>query len=503
MQTIKQGMLVVVLFWSVFVPVCSAETTRGTIKKKKPTAIELLGKFAKNKELKLRSFCMTQEIVRKDHRRLSGNSARANGRYTRNELWKISYDVDRLKVFRRLWGDVSYREHIEKKEQAKYTSYLWDGTQSIVYSYSNLPEYRDHPGTLKLDKTRTDKLRGEDNIGIAITKADGYFYQGSGRRIESFLPLVGNMSVKDEMEIIGGVKCYVLEAEGKCGKYKVWIDPEHGYNIAKATDHQEVGDLINIESTKLSKRKVEGYIDNVKFEKIQGVWISVEADFGGGGIYPDGDFSKADYHMKRTNIVLNPDHDKLGSFVPDKVRNGARVNLIGQKRLRRLPRGVSEYTWKDGTVVDMQGREVDMETLKPQEPALLIGKPLPSLVQLGAKLDNAEKLGKKLLVCFFDMNQRPSRHMMSQLAKQAKKLKEKGVAVICVQASMLEKDKLDEWLKKNEVSFSVGMIESDEEKVRFNWGVKSLPWLVLTDKKNVVRAEGFGIDELNEKIKDS
>jgi hypothetical protein len=48
----------------------------------------------------------------------------------------------------------------------------------------------------------------------------------------------------------------------------------------------------------------------------------------------------------------------------------------------------------------------------------------------------------------------------------------------------------------------VGMIEGEEEKVRFNWGVKSLPWLVLTDKKHIVRTEGFGIDELNVKIKE-
>jgi hypothetical protein len=32
--------------------------------------------------------------------------------------------------------------------------------------------------------------------------------------------------------------------------------------------------------------------------------------------------------------------------------------------------------------------------------------------------------------------------------------------------------------------------------------VKSLPWLILTDKKHVVIAEGFNIDELDEKIKE-
>jgi len=44
------------------------------------------------------------------------------------------------------------------------------------------------------------------------------------------------------------------------------------------------------------------------------------------------------------------------------------------------------------------------------------------------------------------------------------------------------------------------MIEGDEEKIRFAWGVKALPWLILTDKQHIVQAEGFNINELDEKI---
>jgi len=35
---------------------------------------------------------------------------------------------------------------------------------------------------------------------------------------------------------------------------------------------------------------------------------------------------------------------------------------------------------------------------------------------------------------------------------------------------------------------------------RLAWGVKSLPWLILTDKKHVVAAEGFSIIDLDAKI---
>ncbi len=44
------------------------------------------------------------------------------------------------------------------------------------------------------------------------------------------------------------------------------------------------------------------------------------------------------------------------------------------------------------------------------------------------------------------------------------------------------------------------MIEGDEEKIRFTWGVRSLPLLILTDKEHIVRAEGFMLSELEAKI---
>jgi hypothetical protein len=56
-------------------------------------------------------------------------------------------------------------------------------------------------------------------------------------------------------------------------------------------------------------------------------------------------------------------------------------------------------------------------------------------------------------------------------------------------------------MKNNKIPFATGMIEGDEEKIRFRWGVKALPWLILTNAEHIVRAEGFEIAELDERIK--
>jgi len=51
---------------------------------------------------------------------------------------------------------------------------------------------------------------------------------------------------------------------------------------------------------------------------------------------------------------------------------------------------------------------------------------------------------------------------------------------------------------ENETTFRRG--KNKPKQTRFAWGVKSLPWLILTDKEHIVRAEGFNINELDEKI---
>ena len=108
---------------------------------------------------------------------------------------------------------------------------------------------------------------------------------------------------------------------------------------------------------------------------------------------------------------------------------------------------------------------------------------------------------KAILVCFWDTEQRPSRRCILELARQAEQLKKDGIIVVSVQASKVQQIKLDEWIREQDISFPIGMIAGDEEKTRFTWGVRSLPWLILTDQKHIVTAEGFALTELNEKLK--
>lgn len=138
----------------------------------------------------------------------------------------------------------------------------------------------------------------------------------------------------------------------------------------------------------------------------------------------------------------------------------------------------------------------------PKRPPSLVGRPLPELKDLKIEISSADVGDKMLLVCFWDMEQRPSRNCIMRLAKQAEQLKQKGIIIVAVQASKVDENTLNDWVKKYKIPFPVGIVQGDEEKTRFAWGVRSLPWLILTDKEHVVRREGFGLEELARKIKE-
>lgn len=133
----------------------------------------------------------------------------------------------------------------------------------------------------------------------------------------------------------------------------------------------------------------------------------------------------------------------------------------------------------------------------------LENKPLPVFDGIKINFSIEQVMDKMILVCFWDINQRPSRHCIRELANQAEQLKRKGVTIVAVQVPKVDEKELADSVKKYRIPFPVGVIEGDAERIRFAWGVRSLPWLTLTDRNHVVIAEGFGLSELNENIKET
>ena len=127
-------------------------------------------------------------------------------------------------------------------------------------------------------------------------------------------------------------------------------------------------------------------------------------------------------------------------------------------------------------------------------------KPLPDMKQFAVAEDPNQTQDKMILICFFDMDQRLSKNCMRQLSKKAQELTTNGVFVVAVHASNVDENKYRLWLQKYRIDFPAGMIKADAAKTRTDWGISSLPWLILTDEEHIVTDVDFTPAEIDDKL---
>jgi hypothetical protein len=276
------------------------------------------------------------------------------------------------------------------------------------------------------------------------------------------------------------------------GNYEITAVPSgHRYSVnASAEGYGQQNVRLNTSEAADNRMELEPMVLAVADLSISGVVVDVEdKPVAGVRIYTYG----------RGQPNRNTITDEMGRFLIENMCKG-RIQIQANTRSQPSLYGRVET---DGGATDIRivvaerdarGRPV------PKKPPSLVGKNLPDLQVLKVDLSPNDVRDKTMLVCFFDMQQRPSRNCLRQLSKRTQELKAKDVVVVAVQASKIEQNSLNQWVKKNDIPFPVGMIEGDEEQIRFTWGVRSLPWLILTDAKHIVHAEGFTLSELNEKI---
>jgi hypothetical protein len=132
-----------------------------------------------------------------------------------------------------------------------------------------------------------------------------------------------------------------------------------------------------------------------------------------------------------------------------------------------------------------------------------IGKQIPGFENIKIPDFQPELVeNKSVLICFWDMEQRPSRQCILDLEKQKELLQNKNIAVFIIHAGKDSED-VTNLLKENNISIATGTIDGDPYDTLLAWGARGLPWLVLTDKQHTIIAAGFNPDELNGKIKEN
>jgi hypothetical protein len=318
---------------------------------------------------------------------------------------------------------------------------------------------------------------------------DGDFLLGRMGGIGSASKMAELISESDGLKLIGqetlnGSLCYIVEAQTIYGTFTVWIAPEKGYNALKYVIHRSGHDIlrddIHFEDQEITEC-VE-VADSIDVRKIDGVFLPISGKLTD-KVKAGDDWESTDkVEVKRSEIVLNPDFETLGAFkisFPEgtEVTHDDIPGLLFRWTKEKFVPDMNKYLFKN-----------------------LTGKPLPSFERIITGFDPESTTGKMVLVCFFDMNQRPSRNCIMQLTKQIQPIEQNNMIGLAIQTSKVEENSLREWIRSHDISLPVGMIQGDIDETRSAWGVQSLPWLILTNKEHIVIAEGFSISELHEKM---
>lgn len=159
-----------------------------------------------------------------------------------------------------------------------------------------------------------------------------------------------------------------------------------------------------------------------------------------------------------------------------------------------------EVSYKDlsQTVNFYDTNEVQVDfVIKPKladaEP--LKGKALPNWDTLGVSLDSNLVQGKKLLVFFFNFEQRLDRRRLLQIANQQAALSAKNISVVAIDMSDTDTQTLQAWTKEQSLPCVI-QANGAKDELQFDWNVQALPWLILTDEAHVVTCEGLSVEEV-------
>jgi hypothetical protein len=472
-------------------------------KQRRKQALELLDRYAETQEKRRSYISKWKVVIERDNRVSPGPYSALSGKSKSMNSYEFRYDGERYAERWYTWDSIKSAKVFIPKDEGTYNSRLWDGHRFFWnVALATRP--------LRLEIYKADEIPGGmydhkmlKRFGPGIRMVRGLYGCGYGpcERVDRILRKSANLSVRDRTEKVRGIDCYVIEAdishraETHNKRYTLlhtlWLDPKHGYNTARARwECWDANWLMLLVS-----------LEDIRLKRMDDVWIITEAVIKRRMNFKNGDFTDKTRHCKLMDMTLNPDHEALGSFLPDDVRDGSRVDAPG----RPFGQGYEPvYRWLSDAkfVWDANGQRVRRDPNSRQLPIVKVG---PELKAIENAADSERAKIKMVLMCFCDMRQE-SRDCILELKEKADELLEQGVFVVLLDAQRSEgaSKRLDIWAKEQDVPFSVERIGSEPKKilqVRRAWDIKKLPWLVLTDPNHVVTAEGLTLEELHERLR--
>ncbi len=306
----------------------------------KMTVNELLDKYAETQEKLQSSFIIKSESITDDPEK--------TGRVS-----ETRWDGNRIFWVSKHWGTKFFvygKERWATKESPSYLYYMWDGERS--YSH-NRDSYR--PGRVMISIEENPGMNKRNFSRSPEGNFLGHIY-GNDDRIDKVLRRYNNIRLNPGMKKIGNYKCYHIKAVTKEGTFNIWISPKLNYNIVKMNASYKEGDIfydVPIPET----GKIIWQVEISDFKQVDGVWVPMEYRQKLNRRIPARNHKIAEEtHMKRTDVILNPDHEKLNSFGTDFIPDGAKTYIVSIDPDYR-------YIWRDGALIDPDGSEVHLKRI--------------------------------------------------------------------------------------------------------------------------------------------
>ena len=271
-------------------------------------------------------------------RGLQAPDDRMNGDHRMLQEFEARGDGNRLGVLWRTWGNAWLTADSVSEDRCPYNSRLWDGKTCFEYITTV-----DIPGRITIE-TRPSESRSRQQVSEMLTPL---WTSWISRELASNAV---SLSVRPRLEQVGQAQCYVIDATTRTpqesGNHTVWIDSERGNNIVQVTNSWRY-------PASFQRVWVSYSMDRLVFKDIEGVWTPVEGYVIRSDTRRGGGSTRRVEHHTLTKMTLKPDAQALGAFVPDDIKNGARVT-IAPGPAERDPHSLP--LWQDGRVLDRQGR---------------------------------------------------------------------------------------------------------------------------------------------------
>jgi rhodanese-related sulfurtransferase len=300
--------------------------------------------------------------------------------------YDIRFGGNCVSVRWREWGRLSPGAPLLSQEQANYRSFSWYGDRYVNYGRGSDPN---DSGIGVIDAHPRDRDVKSLLYANPCSSIGGFFCQGTTDRIDTALRQARTIAMRDKLEAVNGVGCYVVDANGSDGNITAWIDPEHGHSIAKVRQQRTDAEGHLSYSEPLHAVEITFTFEAKRFDTFDGVWVPVEFDWTVHTQYTKSKYNDEQRHVDVQEVILNPEKKGLGKLGPDDIRERADVWIPPATQIRHIWRSGKPIAQIDeGVVAELNGTLEKM--LRPKS-----GGPDPNRAGSDSQVEKAPGSGAK------------------------------------------------------------------------------------------------------------